>query len=98
MRPGGRRVLLCTLFVSFFADPAFPQECIDYGEFLHLVGSVHTAGAASSVAVAGSYAFVAAAGSGLEVVDISNPTAPAIVGNVDTPGAAYEMSIHLASR
>ena len=39
------------------------------------------------VSVANGYAYVANV-SGLQVIDISTPTAPVIVGSVDTPGAA----------
>jgi hypothetical protein len=45
------------------------------------------------VAVAGSHAYVADEYSGLQVVDISNPAAPAIVGSVGTPGGAYGVAV-----
>jgi hypothetical protein len=41
------------------------------------------------VAVDGQYAYLAAAGSGLLVVDISDPVHPAEVGSYDTPGYSY---------
>lgn len=35
--------------------------------------------------MAGTHAYVAEGNSGLQVVDISNPASPVIVGSVDTP-------------
>jgi len=45
------------------------------------------------VAIAGSYAYVAAGESGLQVIDITNPTSPQLVGSVDTPGGASGVAI-----
>jgi hypothetical protein len=58
-----------------------------------IVGSVDTPGEAYRVAVAGTHAYVADWGSGLQVVDISNPTSPAIVGSVGTPGGARGVAV-----
>jgi hypothetical protein len=57
---------------------ALAGECVNYGDYIHLVGSVHTPGRATGVAVAGTHAYVADGSSGLQVVDISNPASPAI--------------------
>lgn len=51
-----------------------------------VVGSVDTPGTASGVDVAGGYAYVADGASGLQIVDISTPTSPQILGNV--PGSS----------
>ena len=48
------------------------------------MGSVDTPGSASRVAIAGNYAYVADAYTGLQVIDVSNPGAPVIVGHVTT--------------
>ena len=45
------------------------------------------------MAVSGDYAYVAAYGSGLQVIDISDPTAPSYAGSYDTPGIAYGVAI-----
>ena len=50
------------------------------------VGSVATPDYALGVAVAGDRAYVACFESGLRVVDISNPSAPVIVGSMRAPG------------
>ena len=60
-------------------------QCIDYGNHLQWVGGVETPGDAYGLAVSGSYAYIADADSGLQVVDLSNPAAPVIVGGVNTP-------------
>jgi len=45
------------------------------------------------VAVWGNYAYVADFDAGLQVVDISNPASPAIVGSVDTPDYALDVAV-----
>lgn len=45
------------------------------------------------VDVAGGYAFVASAADGVHVVDVSDPGAPMVVGFVDTPGEARDLSV-----
>ena len=56
-------------------------------------GGVDTPGLAYDVAVSGNTAYVADGPSGLQVVDISNPSSPAIVGSVDTPGTATKVVV-----
>src|SRR5687767_11193787 len=90
------------LRVSFFAclllglvispAPLRGQDCIDYGEEFspHVIGSIDTPDDARGVSVVGpvvgTYGCVADGLSGIQVVNISNPTSPVIVGSVDTPG------------
>ena len=45
------------------------------------------------VSVANGYAYVADDCNGLQVIDISTPTAPVIVGSVETQGDAYGVSV-----
>ena len=52
---------------------------------LTLAGDYNTPGAAYGVAVSGDYAYVADRSSGLQVIDISDPTNPAYAGSYDTP-------------
>ena len=40
------------------------------------------------VTVVGTTAYVADGDSGLQVIDVSNPASPQIIGSVDTPGYA----------
>ncbi|MEX2739716.1 MAG: LVIVD repeat-containing protein [Candidatus Wukongarchaeota archaeon] len=53
-----------------------------------LTGFYDTPGEARGVFVSGDYAYVADWGSGLQVVDISDPTHPSLAGSYDTPGNA----------
>ncbi|MDP6796866.1 MAG: hypothetical protein QGG33_03490, partial [Candidatus Krumholzibacteria bacterium] len=56
-------------------------------------GSVDTPGTARSVAVSGNYAYVADGYSGLQIVDVSDPAAPLIIGSVDTPDTAFGVAV-----
>ena len=80
-------LLLLSLSLSLFlAVASLAQECIDYRDYPHLVGRVDWPSEVSGgVAVAGNYAYVAIVsieGTGLRTIDISNPSAPAVVGEV----------------
>ncbi len=48
---------------------------------------------AQNVYVAGNYAYVADYASGLQIVDLTNPKAPVIVGSYDTPGVANDVFV-----
>ena len=61
-------------------------QCIDYGDYLHLTGSVDTPGSARDVAVSGSYAYVGTSAAygfsgSLQVIDVSDPA----FGSCGTP-------------
>jgi hypothetical protein len=58
-----------------------------------LVGNYDTSGYAISVQVVGNYAYVADRDSGLQIIDISNPTTPTLKGNYDTSGYAYGVQV-----
>ena len=45
------------------------------------------------MAVSGTHAYVADDYSGLQVIDITNPASPQIVGSVDTPGGAMDVAV-----
>lgn len=53
-----------------------------------VMGSRATTDGALGVAVSGGYAFVADGLSGLQVIDISEPTTPSLISSFDTPGYA----------
>lgn len=67
-------------------------ECTNYAEPLYRTSGVDTPGIAQDVAASGSYAFVADDQSGLEVVDLSDPSSPRIVGNLDTAGISFQVA------
>ncbi|MFM6623058.1 MAG: hypothetical protein ACKPHZ_16745, partial [Dolichospermum sp.] len=58
-----------------------------------LVGNYDTSGYANDVQVVGNYAYVADHDSGLQIIDISNPTTPTLKGNYDTSGYASGVQI-----
>jgi len=68
-------------------------ECIDYGSYLHWVSGVNTPDYAYGVAISGSHAYVADGVAGLQVIDITDPASPQLVGGVDTPGEAFGVAI-----
>ena len=59
----------------------------------YILGSVDTPYQARNVAISGTVAYVADAGSGLQVIDVSNPAAPVILGSVDTPDNALGVAV-----
>jgi hypothetical protein len=58
-----------------------------------LKGKIITSGYAFGVQVVGNYAYVADYDSGLEIIDIRNPTNPTLKGNYDTSGSAYSVQV-----
>ena len=48
---------------------------------------------ANDVTVSGRYAYVAAGGSGLQIIDISNPSSPTLIGTYNTPNFAYDVTV-----
>jgi hypothetical protein len=57
------------------------------------LGFVDIPGYANNVDVTGNHAYVAAGATGLQVVDVSNPSLPRIVGAADTPGNANDVKV-----
>jgi hypothetical protein len=58
-----------------------------------LKGNYDTSGSVSGVQVVGNYAYVADGNSGLQIIDISNPTTPTLKGNYNTSGAAEDVQV-----
>lgn len=59
-----------------------------------LKGVADTPGnAARSIAMAGSYAYVADGYYGIQVIDVSSPVTPVVVGTINTPGYVYQIFI-----
>ena len=48
---------------------------------------------AQDVAIMGSHAYVAGGPRGLRIVDVSNSSAPVVVGTIDTPGPANDVAV-----
>ncbi|NCS55323.1 MAG: hypothetical protein GPJ23_25190 [Microcystis aeruginosa G13-05] len=66
-------------------------QSVQIEQAITLVGSYDTSGNANGVQIVGNYAYVADEGSGLQIIDISNPVAPTLKGN-------YDNSLHLLLR
>ncbi len=56
-------------------------------------GYIDTPGNATAVLVDGGIAYVADGPSGIQIVDISDPSAPVIIGSADTPGNAVKLAM-----
>ena len=57
------------------------------------LGSVAIPGYANNVDANGGFAYVAAGATGLQVVNVANPSAPVIVASLDTPGNANDVRV-----
>ncbi len=57
------------------------------------VGAVDTAGLAQGVATADNLVYVADGEGGLQIVDVSNPSVPVIVGQIDSDAAAKDVAV-----
>jgi hypothetical protein len=58
-----------------------------------IIGTCNTPNSARGVYVAGNYAYVADEGSGLQIIDISNPANPVTTGSVATPNSASDIYV-----
>ena len=89
-----------TVMVSFIALVSLAlvfqssaQDCIDYGDYVHWVGGVLPSNAECVVVQAG-YAYVTGGyGTSLEVIDISEPNTPGIVGDVELPCSGEDIAV-----
>lgn len=58
-----------------------------------LLGSYYAPGAASGVYVSAGRAYVADGLSGLQIIDVTNPTVPTLLGSYDTPDFAIDVYV-----
>ena len=95
---GSRHEAASLLMAVLVAIPAWTAgaraQCVDYRDYIHWVGGT-SEGRGEAVAVAGSFAYIVGLTS-LQVIDVSIPTAPRLVGSVDLPGGMYGNDIALA--
>jgi hypothetical protein len=82
---GIRRLLLLALMALLLLSTA-------QGAWVK-VGECDTPGDAYDVAVSGSYAYVADGSSGLEIIDVSNPSSPSFAGHWKTPSSANGVAV-----
>jgi hypothetical protein len=64
-----------------------------YGGGPYTTGLVNTPRAALKIDLSGNYAYVADYPTGLQVIDISNPASPTLVGSWDTPGTTLDVAV-----
>ncbi len=69
-------------------------SCIDYNDYPHEVGWLRTPSFAYGVAVSGDHAYVANGPAGFQVIDISDPEVPVIVGSLSSgSGETYDVAV-----
>ena len=68
-------------------------DCVPYENYVHWVADAHSSGGSIDVTISGSTAFIAHYTSGLQILDVSNPESPGIIGAVDTPGSAWAVAL-----
>jgi len=78
--------MLLPLSFNQFADAS--TLCINYADYVHVVGGVDTPQYAQALALRGNLIYVADNSSGLHVVDVSAPNSPTLVGSMSTPAVA----------
>jgi hypothetical protein len=86
-----RAMTLLALCLVLPSSPA-GAECIDYGIYPRLLGSVQTDFRSDDFAVSGSYIYASAGEDGFRVIDISDPTSPVVVGGLATTSFARNVA------
>ncbi len=92
LRPFSTVILLSLLLV--LPARGTPSECIDYAEYLHWIGSIGLDVAPREVVLSGTLAFAATGDlsyGSLDVIDISDSSAPALVTRLGTGGFARDI-------
>jgi hypothetical protein len=74
------------------------EECVEYDDFLHWKGFVHTPGGAVRIAISGDYAYALdenniRGSAGLRVIDIANFDEPVLIGSLDTLGSPWRIAV-----
>ena len=98
------RGLFGVALLGIFLTGSLPKktfgDCIDYGTFIHQVGSAsgQTGYTSVDVALYGNYAYVTGTNSlssvgSVFVFDISNPTSPSLVNTVDLSRRAFGLAV-----
>jgi hypothetical protein len=83
----GRIAFILAVVGAVFALAA--SRAAGQGQNVQLVGSYDTPNYANDVFVSGDLAYVANDTSGVQIIDVSNPSSPQLRGSYDTPGSAW---------
>lgn len=83
------RAIVTVLYLTTLAANVIAQPPLDIKQ----IGAYDTPGSAYGLELTGTYAYVADCGSGLQIIDISNPTSPTLVGSYDTPTCAFDVVV-----
>ncbi|MBK8167754.1 MAG: hypothetical protein IPK64_17545 [bacterium] len=84
-------LVLAVAVTGFLARPAV--ACIGYGAYQHWVTSLALPSLALDVVCVGDLAYVANGAAGLQVIDVSAPESPRIIGQVALTGTAYDVVV-----
>ena len=86
----GRLVAAALLAAGWIAS-ARADHCIDYRKFIPELGRVTLGATAVGVAQAGDHAYIAQGAAGLQVVDVSDPSAPTVVATIGALGTVLDV-------
>jgi hypothetical protein len=88
-------VFVCALvLIGIHVKAGFCRaDCVQYDDYIHWTGSVGVTYPAIGVAVAGGYAYVADQDRCLEVVRVTNPQYPRVVGRTDFRSYALDVAV-----
>ncbi len=89
-----RTLALCLALVSIAGAGPAAEICVDYGDFLRLIGNAPTEGSARAVVLRGDLAYLADGDAGFTILDLSNPRDPVPVASLDTVGIALWLVLH----
>ncbi len=81
---------------SFLPMSTHAQDCLNYETYLRWVAAIDLETASNAVTIAGDHAYVAKGNvsvGGLEIIDISVPNTPLLVGVVDLPGYGKDVVV-----
>ncbi len=89
---------LASFCLPSLAPTAMASECTDYAKYLRWIGSGHVANSASRVALDWPHAFMPygvkpGEENGMQVIDVTDATAPIVVGDLATYEAANDVAV-----
>lgn len=87
-----RGLTVLGILVSSFGSPL--AQCVDYEDYLHWIRGVEIRGNARKIAVAGDFAYFTTGDhdEGFQILDVSDPYSPVVLGSADT-GPAHGLAV-----